>query len=112
MFELSAADGTIPTMAEFTDEHRAILDFERSWWKYAGAKEAEVHARFAMTATRYYQVLNWVIDQPEAIVHDPLTTRRLQRLRDQQRAIRTARRRGFQTASERTVRDPLNGHLR
>lgn len=83
-------------MADLTDEHRAILDFERAWWKHAGAKEGEVRARFAMTATRYYQVLNWLLDQPEALEHDPLTVRRLRRLRDQRGTRRSARQRGFE----------------
>lgn len=82
-------------MAELNDEHRAILDLERIWWKYAGAKESEVRARFGMTSTRYYQVLNWIIDQPEAIAADPMTVRRLQRLRDQRGRQRSARRSGI-----------------
>lgn len=27
-------------MDELTDEQKAVLDFERKWWKYQGAKEA------------------------------------------------------------------------
>lgn len=82
-------------MAGLTDEHRAILDLERTWWKYAGAKEAEVLARFGYTSTRYYQVLNWLIDQPEALAADPMTVRRLLRLREQRGRQRSARRQGF-----------------
>lgn len=83
-------------MAEFTDEHRDMIDFERSWWKYAGAKEAEIRERFAVTSTRYYQLLNWAIDQPEALEHDPMTVKRLRRLREQRAARRSARRLGFE----------------
>ena len=78
----------------FTDFHREILDFERSWWKYAGAKASAIRARFDMTSTRYYQVLNWVIDQPEALAHDPLGVRRLRRLRELRGRQRTGLRGG------------------
>lgn len=72
-----------------TDTDRAILDFERAWWKYPGAKETAIIEQFDMTATRYYQVLNALIDHPAALEHDPLLVRRLQRLRDARRAQRT-----------------------
>jgi len=86
-------------MATLTDEHRDILDFERAWWRYAGAKEAAVRDRFSLTLTRYYQVLNWVIDQPEALEHDPLGVRRLRRLRAHRATQRSARLLGFDTAT-------------
>ena len=55
---------------------REILEFERHWWKYAGAKEQAVRDNFDMSSTRYYQVLNALIDRPEALAHDPLLVRR------------------------------------
>ena len=74
----------------------AILDFERHWWKYAGAKEAAVREQFDMSATRYYQVLNALIDRPEALEADPLLVRRLRRLRAARQRQRSARRLGFE----------------
>ncbi|WP_345462726.1 DUF3263 domain-containing protein [Nocardioides marinquilinus] len=71
---------------------QAMLELERSWWKYAGAKDNAVRERFGMSATRYYQVLNAVIDQPWALAHDPLTVRRLRRLRTERQRQRSARR--------------------
>lgn len=75
---------------QLTDTERDVLDFERSWWKYAGAKETAIRDRFAMSSTRYYQVLNALIDRPEALAYDPMGVRRLQRLRDARRRQRTA----------------------
>jgi hypothetical protein len=72
-----------------------MLDFERQWWKYAGAKEQAVRENFDMSATRYYQVLNALIDRPEALAHDPLLVRRLRRLRATRQRQRSARRLGF-----------------
>ena len=73
----------------------AMLDFERQWWKYAGAKEQAVREKFDMSSTRYYQVLNALIDRPEALAHDPLLVRRLRRLRATRQRQRSARRLGF-----------------
>jgi hypothetical protein len=65
-----------------SDQQQQILTFERQWWKYSGAKETAVRDRFDMSLTRYYQVLNALIDEPSALAHDPLLIRRLRRLRD------------------------------
>ena len=72
-----------------------VLDFERQWWKFAGAKEQAVREKFDMSSTRYYQVLNALIDRPEALEHDPLLVRRLRRLRASRQRQRSARRLGF-----------------
>lgn len=69
-------------MDELTDEQRAILDLEGQRWKYAGAKEAQIRELFGCSATRYYQVLNALIDRREALAYAPMTVKRLQRLRE------------------------------
>src|SRR3954452_12885072 len=79
-----------------SDRDREILDFERQWWKYAGAKESAVRDKFDMSSTRYYQVLNALIDCSEALEHDPLLVRRLRRLRATRQRQRSARRLGFE----------------
>ncbi|MER6938526.1 DUF3263 domain-containing protein [Nocardioides sp. NPDC127514] len=79
-----------------SERDKQILDFERQWWKYAGAKEAAVREAFNMSATRYYQVLNALIDKPEALEADPLLVRRLRRLRAARQRQRSARRLGFE----------------
>ena len=86
----------VPAAEELCERDRAILDFERQWWKYAGAKEQAVKEKFAMSSTRYYQVLNALIDRPEALAHDPLLVRRLRRLRATRQRARSARRLGFE----------------
>lgn len=75
-----------------SDQQREILDFEKSWWKYAGAKEAAARERFGISMVVYYQQLNAVLDLPEAMAHDPFTVKRLRRLRDARRGQRSARR--------------------
>jgi hypothetical protein len=83
------------TSGALADRDRAILDFERQWWRYAGAKEQAVRELFEMSATRYYQVLNALIDRPEAMAHDPMLVKRLRRLRSSRQRARSARRLGF-----------------
>jgi hypothetical protein len=71
-----------------------VLDFERSWWKHEGVKERAIKDRFDMSATRYYQVLNELLENPAALEYDPILVKRLQRLRLSRQRQRTARLRG------------------
>ena len=77
-----------------TRRDREILSFERQWWKYAGAKEQAIRDLFDMSATRYYQVLNALIDKPAAVAADPMLVKRLRRLRASRQRTRAARRFG------------------
>ncbi|MDO5503791.1 MAG: DUF3263 domain-containing protein [Actinomycetia bacterium] len=79
---------------ELSERDLKILQFERQWWKYAGAKEAAIKELFDMSATRYYQVLNALIDNPDALATDPMLIKRLRRLRSQRQRTRQARRLG------------------
>jgi len=79
-----------------SERDRQILAFERQWWKYAGAKEQAIRETFDMSATRYYQLLNILIDRPEALEHDPMLVKRLRRIRTQRQRQRAARRLGIQ----------------
>ena len=85
-----------PSDVELSDRDQAILSFERQWWKFAGAKEQAIRLRFDLSATRYYQVLNALIDRPEALVHDPMVVKRLRRLRAARQRARSARRLGIE----------------
>ena len=81
---------------ELTELERELLTFERQWWKYAGAKEQAVRELFGMSATRYYQVLNALIDSPAALAPDPMLVKRLRRMRASRQRARTARRLGME----------------
>lgn len=74
-------------------EHE-ILAFERQWWKYAGAKEQAIRELFDMSATRYYQILNDLIDRRDALAADPMLIKRLRRLRSGRQRARAASRLG------------------
>jgi hypothetical protein len=79
---------------ELSERDQQVLGFERQWWKYAGAKEQAIRELFDMSATRYYQVLNALIDSPAALAHDPMLVKRLRRMRASRQRARTARRLG------------------
>ncbi len=74
---------------------REILAFERQWWKFAGAKEQAIRELFDMSSTRYYQLLNNLIDDPAALAADPMLVKRLRRLRAARQRQRSARRLGI-----------------
>ena len=91
-----AAQFEIRSPGELSDRDREIIAFERQWWKYAGAKEQAIRELFDMSATRYYQVLNALIDDPAALEADPMLIKRLHRLRATRQRARSARRLGIQ----------------
>ncbi len=78
-------------MEELSQRDIDILDFERSWWKHAGVKEQAIKERFDMSATRYYQVLNELLENPAAMERDPILIKRLKRLRMYRQKQRVAR---------------------
>lgn len=82
-----------------TERDRKILEFERQWWKYAGAKEQAIRELFDMSATRYYQVMNTLIDSPDALAFDPMLVKRLRRMRATRQRARSARRLGVEIES-------------
>jgi hypothetical protein len=92
-------DGKEP-LGELSARDADILTFERQWWKFAGAKEQAIRDRFQMSATRYYQVLNALIDKPEALAQDPLLVKRLRRLRATRQRNRSAKRLGIDLTVE------------
>lgn len=92
-------DGKEP-LGELSARDADILTFERQWWKFAGAKEQAIRDRFQMSATRYYQVLNALIDKPEALAQDPLLIKRLRRLRATRQRNRSAKRLGIDLTIE------------
>ena len=68
----------------------AILAFEGEWWRYAGNKERVIRERFGLSPTRYYQRLNRLLDEPEALEQQPALVHRLLRLRQARERRRSA----------------------
>lgn len=82
-------------VAALSERDARILEFENRWWQFAGAKEQAIRELFDMSATRYYQVLNAIIDMPAALEADPMLVKRLRRMRDARQKARSAKRLGI-----------------
>jgi Protein of unknown function (DUF3263) len=81
-------------MGVLSEHEMRVLAFERSWWRSPGAKEQEILDALGMTATRYYQLLNELIDRPEALAADPVLVKRLQAQRARRQRMRSPRPKG------------------
>lgn len=74
--------------AGLSERDVAVLALERRGWSGPGTKERAIRESLDMSPTRYYQLLNALLDDPHALAHDPVTVNRLRRRRETQRARR------------------------
>jgi hypothetical protein len=74
-----------------SDRDHQILTLERQTWRYPGVKEKAIRDQLDVSATRYYQELNTLIEREAALAFDPLLVKRLRRLRAQRQRTRSAR---------------------
>lgn len=80
-----------PVEDRLSDHELEILAFEKRWWRHPGSKERAIRDRFELSAVRYYQALNSLLNKPAALAHDPMLVGRLLRMRDRRSAIRAGR---------------------
>ncbi|MFT4773599.1 MAG: hypothetical protein ACI83Y_000528 [Candidatus Azotimanducaceae bacterium] len=71
-----------------SERHAAMLDFERSWWSNDEPRDQIVRARFQCSPEEYDAEITIVLENPDAVEHDPLVVRRLKRLRLRARKAR------------------------
>ena len=64
-------------MSGLSERDMRILAFERRGWRSPSVKEQAIAEVLDMSATRYYQLLNELIDRPEALAFDPVLVKRL-----------------------------------
>lgn len=76
-------------MAALTDQQLAILNIEAQHWRHAGSKEQAIRTRLGISATRYYQLLDALVDEPAALERNPVLVNRLCRLRESRRRARS-----------------------
>ena len=76
--------------SNLSDLEVRILDFERQWWKYAGAKDAAIKELFDLSTRGYYELLNNLIDREDALAASPLLVKRLRRLREARISLRNS----------------------
>ncbi len=81
-------------MSELSALDMRILAFEGRGWRSPGAKEQAISDVLDLPATRYYQLLNELIDKPEALAYDPALVKRLRAQRARRQRIRSPRSKG------------------
>ena len=98
--QADAADWAAGPAAEaprpLTERELRILKFERQFWAYAGAKDRAIREEFGLSTTRYYQLVNALIDNRAALEADPMLVKRLRRLRAKRLRDRAAKRLGIE----------------
>jgi hypothetical protein len=82
--------GQVDERPELDDRQLAILQFEQRFPQQSGEKDQAIRLELGLSAARYYQLLNALIDSPAAIVHDPMLVRRLHRVREARMSARAA----------------------
>ncbi|CAN2172549.1 Protein of unknown function DUF3263 [Candidatus Nanopelagicaceae bacterium] len=88
---MSALENNQEVNNSLSDLEIRILDFESNWWRFAGAKESAIKELFDLNASRYYQLLNDLIDREDALTAAPMLVKRLRRLREARMLARSAR---------------------
>jgi hypothetical protein len=78
-------------MDSLTGIEQQMLDTEAEWWATEAGKNAAIADRFGMSAVRYYDLLNRLIESEAALAYDAVTVNRLRRLR----SARSSRRRSI-----------------
>jgi hypothetical protein len=78
-------------VATLTEQEMRVLAFERRGWRTPAVKEQAIGELLGLTGTRYYQLLNGLIDRPEALEFDPALVKRLRAQRDRRHRIRAPR---------------------
>jgi hypothetical protein len=86
-------------MPALSERDMRVLAFERGTWRSPGAKEQGITEALGMSATRYYQLLNELIDRPEALQFDPSLIKRLRAQRARRAALRSPQPGGTQPGS-------------
>ena len=88
---MSALENSQQVSNSLSDLEIRILDFESNWWRFAGAKESAIKELFDLSAPRYYQLLNDLIDREDALAASPMLVKRLRRLREARMLARSTR---------------------
>lgn len=60
-----------------TELERGVLAIEKKRWRYQGSKEQAIVKTLGINATRYYQILNALLDDERVLAAEPLLVKRL-----------------------------------
>lgn len=73
-----------------TEQQAAILAIEKRWYTAQGTKEAAIAEELGLSPIRYYQLLNRLLDDPDALAAEPVLVNRLRRIRTARATARRA----------------------
>jgi hypothetical protein len=76
-------------LSALSERDMRLLAFERGTWRTAGAKEQAIVEVLGISVTRYYQLLNELIDSPDALKFDPVLVKRLRAQRARRQRMRS-----------------------
>ena len=85
---MSEALSTVPAVEPLTDLETAVLTFAVRTFRHAGVREEAITVELGLTPWRYEQILGQVLDNPAALVAEPMLVNRLRRLRATRRRQR------------------------
>ncbi len=87
----ASVGGVFDTVAMLTQADIKLLDFEERYPRHTGLKVDQIRHRLGMTASRYYQRLEWLSRRPEVQDRYPRVAARAQK----RAADRRTQREGF-----------------
>jgi len=75
--------------AVLTDDDHLALTIATATYRYPAARERDALEQLGMTPTRFWQRVSWLAEQPHAEAARPAEVRRLRRLAEARRRVRT-----------------------
>lgn len=85
--QVRSSEGRHDEVDALPPQAEAVLEFATRWWRTAGARDEALRVELHLTPTRYFQILNRLIDDEQAVQRYPLLTERLRRQRDRSSAV-------------------------
>lgn len=90
---METSPNPVPARLNLSERDAAILDFEHRHWPKStpaapGPKEAAVREELGISPTRYYQLLNSLLDCEAALARHPMIINRLRAVREIRRIAR------------------------
>lgn len=71
-----------------TDDERTAIRLAAAHYRYPAVRDQHALEQLGLSATRYWALVNRLIDRPDVEAEMPMETHRLRRLRDQRRGRR------------------------
>ena len=81
--------------SDLTERDKLVLDNAGRFYRYNGALERDAKDELDMSGTTFYQVLNRLLDDPEALAYAPTTVNRWRRQRVERQRAKDPRRLGI-----------------